>query len=49
MVLKEKLYGMLLMELKVYLSSSLQSDLSFKQLNLQTPKRSNMIDERPRY
>ena len=33
---------------KGYLSSSLQSDLSVNQLNLQTPKRSNMVDERPR-
>ncbi|MEO1006704.1 MAG: transposase [Cyanobacteria bacterium J06638_38] len=33
---------------KGYLSNSLQSDLNFSQLNLQTPKRSNMIDRRPR-
>lgn len=34
---------------KCYLSNPLQSDLNFYQLNLQTPKRSNMIDERPRH
>jgi len=34
---------------KGYLSSSLENDLSFYQLSLQTPKRSNMIDERPRH
>jgi Transposase DDE domain len=32
---------------KGYLSSSLENDLSFYQLNLQTPKRFNMVDERP--
>ena len=34
---------------KGYLSSSLQCDLSSQQINLQTPKRSNMSDERPRH
>ena len=34
---------------KGYLSSSLQDDLSCYQLNLQTPKRSNMNDERPKH
>ena len=34
---------------KGYLGSSLQNDLSFHQLNLQTPKRSNMNDLRPQY
>lgn len=41
--------GGLLIGDKGYLSNSLQSDLNFYQLDLQTPKRSNMIDERPRY
>lgn len=34
---------------KGYLSSSLKTDLSSHQITLETPKRSNMIDERPRH
>ena len=33
---------------KGYLSASLQKDLKFHQLDLQTPKRSNMIETRPK-
>ncbi len=44
----EGIKGLLLGD-KGYLSAALENDLSFYDIELQTPKRSNMIDERPKH
>ena len=44
----EGIKGLLLGD-KGYLSAALENDLNFYDIELQTPKRSNMIDERPKH